>query len=459
MWDGRATDLLLRSLALASTGAALALLMGLFAAFFLWRARRAAWFTAILFFALPLPSMAYASAWQYVSRALALKIAPEFSVVVVYGSMMTPLASLALYKGFLRISEIEISAARLMRPDWVCLFRIVIRQNRPMMLAVFLFAGLMNLLDYTVPSLFGISVYTLDIFAMFSATGDAPGALIRSIPILIVSLTLLTLMFWQMLSIWSVNPQGNGGGCLSGQGNIFKVFGGLGFLVCLLPLIIIGLALLPLFTSPKIFLAAIKASLQELGYSLFLSATAAMAGTALAFVVSRLKSGFILGALAFAAMPPALIGIGLLYVLSPLNIFDAAMPVIALVLRFFPFAAIVLYIAQKTESREEKWAAQLFSPNRLHWLMRYKIPVMRPSLLISATIIFAFSLGELGATLLVIPPGRTTLTIKLYNYLHYGSNPAVSGLTCLLGAATLLTMTVAWRYKRFWSGGAYDQSS
>ena len=47
-------------------------------------------------------------------------------------------------------------------------------------------------------------------------------------------------------------------------------------------------------------------------------------------------------------------------------------------------------------------------------------------------VVFALTLGELGATLLVIPPGQSTLTLRLYNYLHYGASEEVAGLSLLL---------------------------
>ena len=46
-------------------------------------------------------------------------------------------------------------------------------------------------------------------------------------------------------------------------------------------------------------------------------------------------------------------------------------------------------------------------------------------------IIFILTAAELGATVLVIPPGVGTLTIKIYNYMHYGKSDAVAGL-CLI---------------------------
>jgi iron(III) transport system permease protein len=60
-----------------------------------------------------------------------------------------------------------------------------------------------------------------------------------------------------------------------------------------------------------------------------------------------------------------------------------------------------------------------------------------PGLLAAAGIVFALTTGELGATLLVAPPGQATLTIRIYNFLHYGASSVVAGL-CLMMAVTIL---------------------
>jgi iron(III) transport system permease protein len=44
---------------------------------------------------------------------------------------------------------------------------------------------------------------------------------------------------------------------------------------------------------------------------------------------------------------------------------------------------------------------------------------------------------------MVIPPGRTTLTIRIYNYLHFGASDAVSGLCVLLILLVILFGVIA----------------
>ena len=71
---------------------------------------------------------------------------------------------------------------------------------------------------------------------------------------------------------------------------------------------------------------------------------------------------------------------------------------------------------------------------------RIHLPLFAPGLVVSAGILAALTLAELGATLIVSPPGHATITMRIYNYLHYGSSSDVAGL-CLM--VTVLTLVIS----------------
>ena len=47
-------------------------------------------------------------------------------------------------------------------------------------------------------------------------------------------------------------------------------------------------------------------------------------------------------------------------------------------------------------------------------------------------IAFILCMGELGSTLLVIPPGNGTISLKIYTLMHYGANEVVAALSLIL---------------------------
>jgi iron(III) transport system permease protein len=60
------------------------------------------------------------------------------------------------------------------------------------------------------------------------------------------------------------------------------------------------------------------------------------------------------------------------------------------------------------------------------------LPLLMPSIIAAAFIVFILSFGELGTTLLIIPPGKETIPIKIYNLMHYGAEQMVAALCLIL---------------------------
>ncbi len=77
-------------------------------------------------------------------------------------------------------------------------------------------------------------------------------------------------------------------------------------------------------------------------------------------------------------------------------------------------------------------AAFLVTPRWRRVIVRIVLPLLRPSLLAGGFIVFILSFGELGTTLLIIPPGKETIPIKIYNLMHYGADQMVAALSVVL---------------------------
>jgi iron(III) transport system permease protein len=129
-----------------------------------------------------------------------------------------------------------------------------------------------------------------------------------------------------------------------------------------------------------------------------------------------------------------------------------AMPVLASLARFAPLATLAVLAQLRQVDRELIDAARVHQSSHLQGWLQVRLPMLAPGLLAAAGVAFALSLGELGATLLVAPPGQSTLSMRIYNYLHYGASDAVAGLCLLLAlsavAAGLLAMTALLGWSR-----------
>jgi iron(III) transport system permease protein len=115
------------------------------------------------------------------------------------------------------------------------------------------------------------------------------------------------------------------------------------------------------------------------------------------------------------------------------------MPVVAAISSFASFAVMILFVQFRFIDPLLFDARKIFSVSILAGLAEIDVPLLAPGLLVASAFVAALTLGELGATLIVIPPGYETLTIKIYNYLHFGASAEVAGLCLMVAIVTLVT--------------------
>jgi len=69
------------------------------------------------------------------------------------------------------------------------------------------------------------------------------------------------------------------------------------------------------------------------------------------------------------------------------------------------------------------------------------IPMIFPTLLVAFVISFIFSLGELGTTIMVYPPGTEIMPVKVYTIMANAPQSLVSSMTLIVFSVTLLFIT------------------
>jgi len=195
------------------------------------------------------------------------------------------------------------------------------------------------------------------------------------------------------------------------------------------------------------FIRALRESQSEFLYTLLIAlATAILSLIPAAFLSGffqrRRKTPFLaLPALLLLLLPPSLIGIGWMRIglsLFPDSaLFKSLLPIAALLSRLAPIGILVLLSWRALSDREISDAVSVFQKSHLQGWRWIHIPRAIPAFGAAAGLIFAFSLGELGASIMVLPPGKMTLSIRLYNALHYGATGAIAASALMLGLACL----------------------
>lgn len=144
------------------------------------------------------------------------------------------------------------------------------------------------------------------------------------------------------------------------------------------------------------------------------------------------------------AIPPTAVGISLIRIwntpLTDIVYSGSAMVILGYVFRFLPFSVIILGSELRQLNPRSEESARLACPNWLGVMRRITLPLAKTGLLTGFMVVFILAFGELGTTLLLIPPGRETLPIRIYNLMHYGAHDLVSAL-CLISLALTFALS------------------
>ncbi|MDE2334741.1 MAG: ABC transporter permease subunit [Rhodospirillales bacterium] len=177
------------------------------------------------------------------------------------------------------------------------------------------------------------------------------------------------------------------------------------------------------------------------------SAVALAAGTWAALALRRVAgpSRRLLDLVFFipSAVPSVSVGLGLLVAFSRppvlLNGTVAIVLVAHLVLvSAFAYGNVAAGLARLGHDIEQMAASLGARP--AYTLRRVTLPLLTPYLLAAFSLSFALSMGELGATIMVYPPGWVTMPVGIFALTDRGDIFHGAAVTILLAAATLVVL-------------------
>lgn len=193
---------------------------------------------------------------------------------------------------------------------------------------------------------------------------------------------------------------------------------------------------------------------REFGWSLAIGAVATITAVSMAVLIAwsvrtrRLPAWptAMLLAVGFA-IPGPLVGVWLIRclnhpadsVLSPLTwCYDHTIlaPVLAQLVRALPVATLIVGAQFANLPQDVLDSAKSEGADWWQRLLRIALPWSWPAVVAAACVAMIVSLGELAATLLVVPPGVSPLSVRIFGLLHYGAEDRVCAL-CLMLIAIL----------------------
>ena len=143
------------------------------------------------------------------------------------------------------------------------------------------------------------------------------------------------------------------------------------------------------------------------------------------------------------AVPSTIIGVGLIGLWNrpgPLGVLYGtdAMLLLAYLARFVPVATLILAATTQTISVSQEEASAVSGVGWLRTVRGIVLPQLRVGVAAAWVVAFVLAFGELGASILVAPPGEATLPIRIYTIIANTPSSNVAMLALLQSAVIFL---------------------
>jgi iron(III) transport system permease protein len=347
--------------------------------------------------------------------------------VIVLALVFYPLSMLATEVSVRRVEPRLEEAALLVARPWRVLRRITLPLVVPNILAAALVIFVLAVSEFGVPGVLRVRVFTTEIFTAFAALYDFGRATVLAWPLMVVCAVIAAaaamLVGERMLttrrrvnSEWVVQ--------LDAWRRPALVFAICTFAIALvLPCSVLVREAL----RASSVLGVIEGSQDAAIMSLLIAVAAATIATAIALCLgyararARPEAAIAIDTLMIVlfAVPSTVLGIGLIGVWNrpgALGVVYAtpAMLVLAPLGRFLPVATLALAAAMRAVPTSHEEAAAVGGATWLRTMTRIVLPQVKLGLAAAWVITFVLAFGEVGASILVVPPGESTVPIRVY---------------------------------------------
>jgi iron(III) transport system permease protein len=373
--------------------------------------------------------------------------------VLILGLAHYPIAMLAAEAALHRVERRLEDAALIVAGPWPTFWRIRVRLAAPAIVAAATTVFVLTIAEFAVPGLLGVRVFTTEVFTAFAALYDPARATQLAFPLLAASVLLVAgAATWSRGTIVTTARGGSAGDVLEPPTWPLRLLAiGLAVLAVAVP---IG-ALAVDAAAVRSWTAALDGSsaaiLTSVATAAMSASLATVAGAGLGYAVARTSGR--LGAtadivlVALLAVPSTVVGVGLVALFNRpglmLDLYGThAMLVVAGLARFLPLAVLSMGSAIHSIPRSHEEAAATAGAGWLRTIAGVVAPQLARAAAATWVIVFVLAFGELGASILVVPPGGETLPIRIYTLIANALPAQVAALALLQVVATLTPLLV-----------------
>jgi len=312
--------------------------------------------------------------------------------------------------------------------------------------------------EFGVPGLLRVRVFTTEVFTVFAAQYDFGRATALSVPLLLLALIAAVALKLTIGDRLLTTRRSMHAGLSFNFGRWHApMLISIGILIALSVLLpLSALALEARGSGPIV--AAVQASGSAIMNSIVLSLGSALltVGLGLLLGYSRARTRTRFGRLAdlvfivlFAA-PSTVIGVGLIGLWNQPGLLgeiyrSPLIIVISYLARFVAVAALILAAAVRQVPASLEEAAEVSGASWPRAFTRIVFPQITGATAAALVVSFIFAFGELGVTVLVAPPGESTLPVRVYTLIANAPSSQVASLALMQASIVLMPLIVfAW---------------
>lgn len=382
--------------------------------------------------------------------------------IVVIGISFYPLSMLATEAAARRVDGRLEEAALLVTHPRLTFSRITLPLIAPSIAAAALIIFVLALSEFGVPGLLRVPVFTTEVFTAFAAFYDFGAATALATPMLILALlagiTAKLVIGERLLTTRRSTHTGLPFTLARWRAPIVH---GLVFLLIVLvalPLVVVAVEA----GGVARVIAAVAHSGEAITNSLLLAAIGTMCIVAIAVLLgygrararTRVGSFVDLVFIVIFAVPSTVVGVGLIGLwnrpgflgeiyTSPLII------VLAYIARLVPVAALILAASLRQVPASFEEAAEIAGASWMRTFFGIVLPQIRTGLAAAGVVVFIFAFGELGATVLIAPPGESTLPVRVYTLIANTPSSEVAALALMQSGIILISLVLFGAFARY----------
>lgn len=343
-----------------------------------------------------------------------------------------PLNLLIFFIGESKIDISYIETAMIYSPSKSTIIYTLIGLLKPYIFSSISLVFILVFSDFTVPSLFQYQVYSFQIFTSYTSGVNLLKILRISFPLIIVnSIALFSLIYNTKEMSYETVKTSIFNNIKLKSTKLQTTISHFSILLVFITIIVI-INNFHILADFKTLVNTLNNNINAFIYSIEIPMLATL--LALIIVISN-KNSKIINYLFITPLifPGIFIGVIIIKIFIPFNFYyylinNNFLLIIAMTFKVLPLVYLIMNSAIKTKNKSLIEYGILNTKNKYQRIVEVDIPILKFPIFITILIGFSYLFGDISTAILLLPPGKQLLSLKIYGYLHYGDSNSITAL-------------------------------